>query len=311
MLQVTKGEFENYLYIKLQLKKAGIYRALFNRAEIFFQTEDFTEDSCVRFLSSLGEISNSTYNNYLKALKHLSHLLGYTFLDTYKQKKTEAPYIEVLEEHEMVGLLETAYSWDYRRALALELFLRTGLRANELISLEWKDYHITRIFIKKTKTSRSRIVEILPDLSEKIEKLRGHHPRYIFATHKGQLNRARFNQFLTKIVAERRINKYITAHKLRHSYATLCADKGISHFVIQDMLGHSSLDTTRGYIHTTATMKRNAAKKVSLGKYQLSHKETVTEISRYIDSFPSGESEIVVVRDGENLTIKVRKKPLS
>lgn len=308
MLTITKQQYEEYLYIRLQLKKAGIYRALWNKAEEYFKDCNFTEDSCVGFLSSLGEISASSYNNYLKALKHLARCLGYDFLDKYKQKKTEQPYIEVLEEHEMIGLLQTAYSTDFRRALALETFLRTGLRANELIMLEWADYHASRIFIKKTKTSKSRIVEILPDLAEKMEKLRGNHPRYIFSTYKGNLNRARFNEFLTTLLHKRRIVKYVTAHKLRHSYATLCADKGVSHFVIQDMLGHSSMDTTRSYIHTTTTMKRNAAKKTSLGKYKLSHIETVKELTRYTDSLVTDESDIVVIRDGENLRIEVKKK---
>lgn len=308
MLEATKKQYEDYLYIRLQLKKAGIYRALWNKASKFFDTCSFTEDNCIRFLSSLGDISPSTYNNYLKALKHLSHMLGYTFLDDYKQKKTEKPYIEVLEEREMIQILECAYKKNDRYAIALETFLRTGLRSNELIKLEWRDFHTSRIYIKRTKTSKSRIVEILPDLSKKLDSLRGNHPRYIFSTQRGNLRRSRFNQFLIKITQECGIVKHITAHRLRHSYATLCANKGISHFVIQDMLGHSSLDTTRSYIHTTTTMKRNAAKKVSLGKYKLTHDEVVQELEHYIEGLSSDETEIEIHKKGNSFTIEVKKK---
>lgn len=309
MLNVTREQFENYLYIKLSLQKAGLYRALYNKAIIFFKDRDFTENTCTEFLQTLGDISPAGYNNYLKALKKLAECQGYTFLKDHKLRKTEQPYIPILEEGEMIRLLETAYKADYRRAVALELFLRTGMRSEELIGLEWREYHVSTIFIDNTKTSRSRTIEILPDMAEKIEALRGNHPRYIFSTYKGNLSRPRFNQFLTRLLQIIGLNKHITSHKLRHSYATLCAAKGISHFVISEIMGHTNIQTTQGYIHTTTSMKKEAAKKVSLGEYKLTHDETVDELLRYVNSLHTEESNIVIKKDENgNLKVEVVKK---
>lgn len=308
MLTVTREQYESYLYIKLSLKKAGIYRALYNRAAIFFTDQEFNENTCTEFLQSLGDISPAAYNNYLKALKKLAECQGYTFLKDYKLRKTEQPYIPILEEGEMIRILNEAYKADYRRAVALELFLRTGMRSEELIELEWREYHVSTLFIDKTKTSKSRTIEILPDMADKLERLRGNHPRYIFSTYKGNLNRSKFNLFLARLLQKIGLNKHVTCHKLRHSYATLCASKGISHFVIQALLGHTNIQTTQTYIHTTTAMKKEAAKKVSLGEYKLTHTETVDELLRYVNSLHTDESEIIINKVDGKLTVEVVKK---
>lgn len=309
MITVSLEDFETYLYRKNSLEKAGCYAALYRKAEFFFMDHSFDEKNCAKFLNHIDRnISPYTYNNYLKALKKLALCMGFTFMSDYKGKRTEQPYIPILEEPEMIALLKEAYTMDFRRALVLETLLRTGMRSEELIKLEWRNYHISTIFLENTKTHKSRSIEILTDLSEKIDILRGNHPRYIFATRKGLIHRARFNQFLGRLLSKVGIDKHITVHKLRHSYATLCAAKGISHFVIQNILGHTNIQTTQTYIHSTTSMKREAAKKTSLGAYKLTSEEVITELQRYVDSLYSDEVSIETENNDQYMIIKVKKK---
>lgn len=280
---ISLEEFKKYLYVKRGLDKADYYHTSYKRFSEFLGSRDLTENICLDFFTDLKSsgLSKSTYNNYLKAIKHLVRAHGHTYLDSYKGLKTEKPYIPILEENEMIRLIEVAYEFEERRAVAIELFLRTGLRCSELINLTWENVKDDCLFIKDTKTNHSREVYLVPDLIEKIDSLKGHHPIYVFATGKGKLEAQRFNQFLEKCVRKAGITKHITAHKLRHSYATLASEKDMNVFTIKDAMGHTNIQTTQTYVHTSRTKLKEVAKAVSLGNY----KPTVEEVQVKIDDF--------------------------
>lgn len=284
LFTLTLQEFEDYLYLKLGLDKAYYYGTAFRAFSQFIKGKELNEETCLAFLKQKREsgISPSSYNNYLKALKHLVRAHGHTFLDSYKCLRTEKPYIDILEEDEMRLLLDIAYKIDFRRAVAIELFLRTGLRCDELIELRWEHVKSDCIFITNTKTNKSRVAEILPDLVEKLHSLNGNHKTHVFGTNRGKLEAQRFNEFLKKCLMLAGINKHVTAHTLRHSYGTLSSSKGFNTFTIKDAMGHSSIQTTQTYVHTTRNTLKSLAKAVSLGNYKPSSTEIKARISEFL-----------------------------
>jgi len=58
--------------------------------------------------------------------------------------------------------------------------------------------------------------------------------------------------------------RYITPHSARHSLASILEGRGVSIRYIQDLLGHSDLKTTKGYLHSTDKTIRNIGEKISL-----------------------------------------------
>jgi site-specific recombinase XerD len=110
------------------------------------------------------------------------------------------------------------------------------------------------IHIKSGKGNKDRIVP----LSEKtLSMLREYYKeytpkRYLFEGQKGdRYSSSSFNKLLQAAAKRARINKNITAHTLRHSYATHLLENGTDIRIIQKLLGHNSIKTTMIYTQVT------------------------------------------------------------
>ena len=166
----------------------------------------------------------------------------------------------VLSIEEMEDLLDinlnTAY--DYRNKAMLELMYATGLRVSELVGLTIANIDleegIVRLFGKGNK---ERIVPIgalaikylniyLVQYRDSLKKKR--LCDYLFLNNHGQgMTRQGFFKILKTIAKEKGIDKNITPHMLRHSFATHLLNNGADLKSIQMMLGHNNLSTTQIY----------------------------------------------------------------
>ena len=263
------------------------------------------------------EISPSTYNNYLKATRLLIKAHGAAFNLPLKRKKTEAGYIPTLEDHEVHRIVKYMYLRKttsanqmsyYRQAVAYQLLVEHGLRFENVRYLEWSDVKDDELFIKKTKMNRSYDIQISSELREKIERLRNTHPQYVFASKKGLLHRQKFNEMMEKVLKELNIHKHITAHKLRHTNATLQADHDVNLKVIAENLGHRSVRTTEGYIHISKKKKREAIRKLGISAFVLTSDEIRKEVNKFVIYLNQGGCLAFVVPQTVNLVITV---PLS
>lgn len=152
-----------------------------------------------------------------------------------------------------------------RDAVILELLFAGGLRVSELCSLTFPDLDpgSGSLYIHG-KGNKERIVylenpEIIKVLKDylKIRKSLDVDLPHIFVTKfRGPMSTQGVRNLVTKYTKLAGIEKNITPHVFRHSFASLMLEEGVDIKFIQDFLGHSSISTTQIYLHTTGNKKR-------------------------------------------------------
>lgn len=137
-----------------------------------------------------------------------------------------------------------------RNNLILDFLLYTGLRVSELVNIKYKDYQAVnyinslRIHGKGNKVRYICVPEFLTKYLA-IKK-----SGYLFTNLKGKKLLTRQVQRIIRFrVAKSGINKLITPHTFRRSFATLLNKSQVRLTTIQQLLGHSDVNTTVAYIH--------------------------------------------------------------
>ncbi|MEW6724353.1 MAG: site-specific tyrosine recombinase XerD [Bacillota bacterium] len=144
----------------------------------------------------------------------------------------------------------------------LEMLYATGIRVSELVNLSIADVNLEVGYIRcYGKGSKERIVPIgsmaQRSVDEYLKKARGKMIRHadepaLFVNHHGRrLTRQGFWKIVKKYAQEAKINKEITPHTLRHSFATHLLENGADLRSVQEMLGHADISTTQVYTHLT------------------------------------------------------------
>lgn len=172
----------------------------------------------------------------------------------------------VLSEDEVVRLLnqpDITTAEGFRDRTMLEVLYATGMRVSELINLTLERVDLNmKYIIAFGKGSKERIVplgsvaaEFLQHYFEKVRpKLThaGRNTNIVFLAFGGhELTRQRFWQIIRAYGRKASINKALTPHILRHSFATHLLDNGADLRSVQELLGHSDISTTQIYTHLT------------------------------------------------------------
>lgn len=128
----------------------------------------------------------------------------------------------------------------------------SGLRVSELVNLTPQDLDFNENigWVRKGKGKKDRIFKIADSISKQLQKYIKKNPanKYLFSKEKPLTPRN--IQILVKIAAKKaQINKKVTPHTLRHSFATHLLENGENLLIIQQLLGHESLETTKIYTH--------------------------------------------------------------
>jgi integrase/recombinase XerD len=185
----------------------------------------------------------------------------------------ETPHLErslpkVLNLEEVETLLNSPNTNDHygiRDKAMLELLYATGIRVIELIGLQIGNVHMTMGFVRCIgKGNKERIIPIgktaIAALEQYLEKGRPafvskkSHDDALFLNHHGkQLTRQGFWKILKRLAREAGIEKELTPHTLRHSFATHLLENGADIRAVQEMLGHADIATTQIYTHVTKT----------------------------------------------------------
>lgn len=172
----------------------------------------------------------------------------------------------VLSEDEVVRLLnqpDITTAEGFRDRTMLEVLYATGMRVSELINLTLERVDLNmKYIIAFGKGSKERIVplgsvaaEFLQQYLEKVRPKITHEDRntnIVFLAFGGhELTRQRFWQIIRAYGRKANINKALTPHILRHSFATHLLDNGADLRSVQELLGHSDISTTQIYTHLT------------------------------------------------------------
>lgn len=248
------------------------------------------------------------YNIMLRSLKRILRAHDLNYADEYKLIKVERSRYEILDEDEIKKVLEVAYDEDYRRALAVELTWRTGIRfESEGKPLKWKNVYEDGIFIEHSKTRESRFVLYTKDLFNKLQNLRGNHPTEVFSTNKGSISENKLNYKLKDWCKKAGIKKDMKLHWLRHSNATILDEKGIPTRRIQENHGHKNITTTQMYIHPTRKAMLEVARNMSLGNYKISFDEFIKKLDTVVQEGQKAKIPIDVFVDEHSYILKIRK----
>lgn len=166
-------------------------------------------------------------------------------------------YYNELEELFQVPKLNTPLG--QRDRLILEMLYATGVRVSELINIKVEDINNYEIRVLG-KGSKERIVrfgdyaESILDLylKEGYKKLNTKNSKYLFLNSNGDVLTTRgIRYILDKIIEKTPIDKKISPHMLRHSFATHLLNEGCDILTVQELLGHESLTATSIYTHVT------------------------------------------------------------
>ena len=168
------------------------------------------------------------------------------------------PEFLAIEEVDMLLDIPLHTAFDYRNKAMLELMYATGLRVSELVELEINNLDLENGFVRCFgKGNKERIIP-LGDVCIKYlnsyltyyrnELVKKKISNYVFLNNHGnKLTRQGFFKMLKQVAKEKGIDKNITPHMLRHSFATHLLNGGADLRSIQMMLGHTSLSTTQIY----------------------------------------------------------------
>lgn len=224
------------------------------------------------------------YLKYLKEIKKLSarsierHLTTLRGFYKYLKKmniitdditvnidnlKLEKHLPSVLEPDEIEKLMDIKLDtpFNIRTKAMLELMYSSGLRVSELVNLTINDIDLyNNTIIINGKGRKERIVPVGEIAIEALNnylkcrnvllKRKNGNPNELFLNNHGlPITRNGFNYLLNNILKEKGIDKKVSPHTLRHSFATHMLDNGADLRTIQELLGHSDIVTTRIYTH--------------------------------------------------------------
>lgn len=141
-----------------------------------------------------------------------------------------------------------------------ELMYATGLRVSELIGLRMDQLHLAMNLLQVTgKGDKERLVPISPQATEWVNRylrdarpqlIKQQQPKAVFVNFHGHaLTRQAIWKNLKAYIASVGIQKDVTPHTLRHSFATRLLENGADLRVVQELLGHSDISTTQIYTH--------------------------------------------------------------
>jgi integrase/recombinase XerD len=148
----------------------------------------------------------------------------------------------------------------HRNRAIIEVLFSCGLRVSELVNLKWSQVYQEEMFLRILgKGSKERLVPISELALKEIEnylpwrnslKIKAGEEDYVFLNRRGaHLTRTMILIMLKEQAQLAGIQKTISPHTLRHSFATALLEGGADLRVIQALLGHESIGTTEIYTH--------------------------------------------------------------
>ncbi|MCC5927815.1 MAG: tyrosine-type recombinase/integrase [Cyclobacteriaceae bacterium] len=262
-----KAALEKYkIYLSTLRYSERTIESYCNGLKVFFSfigakpLTEISNDDLVNFNNGyilLNEYSISYQNTVINAIKTFFRKIERSRLnpEIVQRPRRESKLPNVLSKEEVRSILEVIGNVKHRAVISL--IYACGLRRSEALSLELThvDYHRKLLIIKAAKGRKDRVVPLSDKLLELIrDYIVCFKPlKYVFEGEiRGKMYSATSLQNVLKQSVEKAgINKPVTLHWLRHSYATHLLEGGTDLRYIQEILGHKSSRTTEIYTHVS------------------------------------------------------------
>lgn len=184
---------------------------------------------------------------------------------------TKLPEVLTIEEVDLLlSAIDLSKPEGHRNKAILETLYSCGLRVSELVNLKFEDIFFDEGFMRVFgKGSKQRLVPVSPSVSKEIDlyevATRNHmsikpgNESYVFLNRRGaKLTRVMIFTIIKNLAEIAGIQKNISPHTFRHSFATHLLEGGANLRAIQEMLGHESITTTEIYTHLDQRFLRDA-----------------------------------------------------
>lgn len=278
-MQEYIDDFINYLTLERKLSNNTIESYSFDLMKFndYFKNSNIkriNEDDITSYLEYLNKeekLSERSIERHLTTIRSFyKYLIKNDFIKIDITKNIDnlklgkyLPNTLSLEEIDKLMDISLNTPFDFRTKAMLELMYGSGLRISELVKLKLSDIDLyNNTILIHGKGNKERIVPLGEYAKEYLEKYldvryqllkkkNGNYEELFLNNHGKPITRNGFNFLLNNILKEKGINKEITPHTLRHSFATHMLDNGADLRTIQELLGHSDIVTTRIYTHVS------------------------------------------------------------
>lgn len=185
-----------------------------------------------------------------------------TKIDTPKRAQHLPATLSSQEVDALMAKPDTDKPLGLRDRAIFELMYATGLRVSEVVDLRLDQLHLAMNLLQVTgKGDKERLVPISPQATQWVNRylqearpklLKRVQPKNVFVNfHGGPMTRQGIWKNLKAYIASIGIEKDVTPHTLRHSFATRLLENGADLRVVQELLGHSDISTTQIYTHVS------------------------------------------------------------
>ena len=273
-------EYQNYLRLERGLSKNTIDNYTFDIEKLVFFLEThntnvsplhISEEIIQQFIYEISSQVNARSQS--RIISGLKSFFNYLIFEDYR-KDTPLELIEVpktgrklpdtlaTEEIDaLIGAIDLSTPEGERNRAMLEILYSCGLRVSELVGLKISDLFFEEGFIKITgKGNKQRFVPVgqstMKYITSYVNLIRVHyrvqkgHEDTLFLNRRGRrLTRAMVFTIIKDLAVKINLNKTISPHTFRHSFATHLLENGADLRSIQLMLGHESITTTEVYMH--------------------------------------------------------------
>ena len=267
---MKKEDFLGKLEVELKISKSSKYtiRNYFraNKELLDFYNKDsekITEEDLKEFMAEkIAHRASMSVILFLAAIKYAySTILKKDITQAIKRPKRERKFPSVLTKDEVKKLFEALPT--KKSKLMVSMIYACGFRVSELINLKIIDLDFEEMvgYVRQAKGRKDRIFNIprflLGNLKKHVQKQKEENQEFLFTGPNGKLSDRNLQKIVRITTKKAGIQKNVSPHTLRHSFATHLLENGVDIRKIQELLGHADLSTTQIYTHiSTEELKK-------------------------------------------------------